>query len=98
MVQWRLELARSMEKMLGLKLSEDLVLVVLTTSVAVIVGFLVFIWKRSNDRSKEASAVVVLKPVRLKDEDEDLDVDPNKVKVTVFFGTQTGTAEGFAKV
>lgn len=98
MVQWRLELARSMEKMLGLKLSEDLVLVVLTTSVAVIVGFLVFIWKRSNDRSKEASAVVVLKPVPLKDEDEDLDVDPNKVKVTVFFGTQTGTAEGFAKV
>ncbi|XP_022884866.1 NADPH--cytochrome P450 reductase-like isoform X1 [Olea europaea var. sylvestris] len=97
MVQWRLELARSMEKMLGLKLSEDLVLVVLTTSVAVIVGFLVFIWKRSNDRSKEASAVVVLKPVPLKDEDEDLDVDPNKVKVTVFFGTQTGTAEGFAK-
>lgn len=98
MVQWRLELARSMEKMLGLKLSEDLVLVVLTTSVAVIVGFLVFIWKRSNDRSKEASAVVVLKPVPLKDEDEDLDVDPDKVKVTVFFGTQTGTAEGFAKV
>lgn len=91
-------MARSMEKMLGLKLSEDLVLVVLTTSVAVIVGFLVFIWKRSNDRSKEASAVVVLKPVPLKDEDEDLDVDPNKVKVTVFFGTQTGTAEGFAKV
>ncbi|CAI9784972.1 unnamed protein product [Fraxinus pennsylvanica] len=37
MVQWRLELARSMEKMLGLKLSEDLVL---ATSVAFNASFL----------------------------------------------------------
>ncbi|KAL2520741.1 NADPH--Cytochrome [Forsythia ovata] len=97
MLQWRLELARSIEKMLGLKLSEDSVVVVLTTSLAVIVGFFVFLWKRSSDRSNESRAVVVPKVVPLKDEEEDLDVDPDKVRLAVFFGTQTGTAEGFAK-
>ncbi|KAL2498097.1 NADPH--Cytochrome [Abeliophyllum distichum] len=97
MLQWRLELERSIEQMLGLKLSEDSVMVVLTTSLTVIVGFFVFLWKRSSDRSNESRAVVVPKVVPLKDEDEDLDVDPDKVRLTVFFGTQTGTAEGFAK-
>lgn len=94
-----LELVRSMEQALGVKLGDETVLVVLTTSLALIFGLLVFLWKRSSDnRSKEARQVVVPKTVPLKDNEEEDDVGPDKVKVTVFFGTQTGTAEGFAKV
>ncbi|KAL0308107.1 UNVERIFIED_CONTAM: NADPH--cytochrome [Sesamum angustifolium] len=92
----RLELMRSMEQALGVKLGDETVVVVLTTSLAVIVGLLVFLWKRSSDdRSKEVRPVLV--PKTVKDEEEEEDVDPDKVKLTVFFGTQTGTAEGFAK-
>ncbi|KAK6130753.1 hypothetical protein DH2020_035511 [Rehmannia glutinosa] len=94
----RLELVRSMEQALGVKLGEETVVVVLTTSFALIFGLLVFIWKRSSDnRGKEVRQVVVPKTVSLKDDDEEEDVGPDKVKLTVFFGTQTGTAEGFAK-
>lgn len=93
-----LELLRSMEKALGVKLGDDMSVLVITTSLALIVGLLVFVWKRSSGNGgKEARQVVVPKMVPLKDEEEE-DVGPDKVKVTVFFGTQTGTAEGFAKV
>ncbi|KAL0392206.1 UNVERIFIED_CONTAM: NADPH--cytochrome [Sesamum radiatum] len=92
----RLELMRSMEQALGVKLGDETVVVVLTTSLAVILGLLVFLWKRSSDdRSKEVRPVLV--PKTVKDEEEEEDVDPDKVKLTMFFGTQTGTAEGFAK-
>ncbi|KAL3830392.1 hypothetical protein ACJIZ3_019194 [Penstemon smallii] len=93
-----IELVRSIEQALGLKLGDDTVVVMLTTSFAVIIGLLLFVWKRSSDqRSKELSQLVVPKMTSLKDDDEDEDVGSDKVKVTVFFGTQTGTAEGFAK-
>ncbi|KAL0432659.1 UNVERIFIED_CONTAM: NADPH--cytochrome [Sesamum latifolium] len=92
----RLELMRSMEQALGVKLGDETVVVVLTTLVAVILGLLVFFWKRSSDdRSKEVRPVLV--PKMVKDEEEEEDVGSDKVKLTVFFGTQTGTAEGFAK-
>ncbi|KAK6116091.1 hypothetical protein DH2020_008360 [Rehmannia glutinosa] len=94
----RLELVRLMEQALGVKLGDETVVVVLTTSFALIFGLLVLIWKRSSDnRGKEVRQVVVPKTVSLKDDDEEEDVGPDKVKLTVFFGTQTGTAEGFAK-
>lgn len=72
-------------------------LMLLTTSVAVLIGCVVlFIWRRSNGH-KKSKEVESLKPAIVKEE-PDLDVDDGLKKVTIFFGTQTGTAEGFAKV
>ncbi|KAL3634052.1 multidrug-resistance type transporter aminotriazole resistance [Castilleja foliolosa] len=91
-----LELLRSVEQALGVKLGDETVMVVLTTSLALIFGLLVFVWKRSSDnRGKEVRPLVVPKMASLEAEEED--IGPDKVKVTIFFGTQTGTAEGFAK-
>ncbi|KAK3221498.1 hypothetical protein Dsin_008523 [Dipteronia sinensis] len=69
---------------------------ILTTSIAVLIGcVVVFIWRRSSGQKSKSieqpkSLIVEERP---KDE-----VDDGKTKVTIFFGTQTGTAEGFAKV
>ncbi|RWR75310.1 hypothetical protein CKAN_00368600 [Cinnamomum micranthum f. kanehirae] len=72
------------------------VLVVLTTSIAVLIGCVfLFFWRRSNGQ-KSVKATEAPKPLILKEETEP-EVDDGKKKVTVFFGTQTGTAEGFAK-
>lgn len=68
---------------------------ILTTSIAVLIGcVVVLIWRRSNSNKSKQIEVpkLVIKKV------PELDVDDGKQKVTVFFGTQTGTAEGFAKV
>ncbi|KAF8377391.1 hypothetical protein HHK36_030768 [Tetracentron sinense] len=72
------------------------VLVILTTSIAVLIGLAFFLWRRSSDWGKSSKPVESLKPV-LDSVEEEVDVDPGKTKVSIFFGTQTGTAEGFAK-
>ncbi|KAL7138097.1 hypothetical protein ABFS83_10G140100 [Erythranthe nasuta] len=73
--------------------NKDLVMLV-STSVAVLVGCLVFLmWRRAGSAKKKA--VELPKLVLPKAEPEE--VDDGKKKVTIFYGTQTGTAEGFAK-
>ncbi|XP_028773749.1 NADPH--cytochrome P450 reductase 2 [Neltuma alba] len=68
--------------------------VVLTTSIAVLIGcVVVLMWRRSQ--SSKWKPVVPPKPLEV--EAQKGEVDDGKTKVTVFFGTQTGTAEGFAK-
>ncbi|XP_045824498.1 NADPH--cytochrome P450 reductase [Trifolium pratense] len=93
------DLVRTIESVLGVSLGDsvsDSVVLIVTTSAAVIIGLLVFLWKKSSDRSKELKPVIVPK-LLVKEDDDDVDVGPDKTKVTIFFGTQTGTAEGFAK-
>lgn len=72
-------------------------LLLLTTSVAVLIGcFVVLVWKRSSGKKspKELEIPKIVVPKRQLEQE----VDDGKKKVTIFFGTQTGTAEGFAKV
>ncbi|XP_019464076.1 PREDICTED: NADPH--cytochrome P450 reductase-like [Lupinus angustifolius] len=67
-----------------------------TTSVAVLIGcVVVLIWRRSN--ANKIKPIEVPKRFVEKTLDDDVEVDDGKKKVTIFFGTQTGTAEGFAK-
>ncbi|GMI92884.1 P450 reductase 2 [Hibiscus trionum] len=67
---------------------------ILTTSIAVLIGcVVVFVWRRSA--SQKPKQLNTPKPFVLKE--PDLEVDDGKKKVTIVFGTQTGTAEGFAK-
>uniref|UniRef100_A0A5B6ZDB0 NADPH--cytochrome P450 reductase n=1 Tax=Davidia involucrata TaxID=16924 RepID=A0A5B6ZDB0_DAVIN len=69
---------------------------ILTTSVAVLIGcFVVLLWRRSSGQ-KSAKVPEPPKPLMVKTELEP-EVDDGKKKVTIFYGTQTGTAEGFAK-
>uniref|UniRef100_A0A5B6ZDH8 NADPH--cytochrome P450 reductase n=1 Tax=Davidia involucrata TaxID=16924 RepID=A0A5B6ZDH8_DAVIN len=68
---------------------------ILTTSVAVLIGcFVVLLWRRSSGQ-KSAKAVEPPKPLTVPEPEPD--VDDGTQKVAVFFGTQTGTAEGFGK-
>ncbi|XP_073000612.1 NADPH--cytochrome P450 reductase 3 [Typha latifolia] len=73
------------------------ILLLLTTSIAVLVGCVVlFLWRRSG--SKPSKAAEPPRPLAVKTEPEpESEVDDSRKKVTIFFGTQTGTAEGFAK-
>ncbi|KAL4281217.1 hypothetical protein GQ457_03G034300 [Hibiscus cannabinus] len=96
------DLVSFVESVLGVSLGgsvTDSMIVIVTTSVAVILGLLVFLWKKSaSERSRDVKPFVAPKPVSLKDdEDEDAVIAAGKTKVTIFYGTQTGTAEGFAK-
>ncbi|PPD67339.1 hypothetical protein GOBAR_DD35783 [Gossypium barbadense] len=90
------------ESVLGMSLGgsvTDSMLMIATTSLAVILVFLIFLWKNlASQRSPDVKLLVASKPVSLKvDEDDDALVASGKKKVTIFYGTQTGTAEGFAK-
>ncbi|KAI9106352.1 hypothetical protein K1719_021880 [Acacia pycnantha] len=94
------DLVRTLESKLGISIDDsvsDLLPVIVTTSLAVVLGLFLFAWKRSGYQSKEVKPVVVPKSLSVKDGEDDIDVGSEKVKVTIFFGTQTGTAEGFAK-
>lgn len=68
---------------------------ILTTSIAVLIGcVVVFVWRRSS--AQKPKLVQPLKPLVIPEPEPE--VDDGSKKVTIFFGTQTGTAEGFAKV
>ncbi|TKW34612.1 hypothetical protein SEVIR_2G316800v4 [Setaria viridis] len=82
-------------------LAEDRhLLVLLTTSLAVLVGCgVALLVRRSAAAPRAASAAAAqaqTRPLAAKPKDEP-DPDDGRQRVTVFFGTQTGTAEGFAK-
>lgn len=80
---------------LALLLENRELLMLLTTSFALLIGcVVVFVWRRSNDKSSKSLEAVKLVAPKVEPEEE---VDDGKKKVTIFFGTQTGTAEGFAK-
>ncbi|KAI4380121.1 hypothetical protein MLD38_006344 [Melastoma candidum] len=73
-------------------------LALLATSLAVLVGCaVVIVWRRYAGRSSSSKGFEPPKPLVVKEPPQEEFVDDGKKKVTVFFGTQTGTAEGFAK-
>ncbi|RZC71104.1 hypothetical protein C5167_034284 [Papaver somniferum] len=70
------------------------ILMILTTAIAVFIGCgFLYIWRRSFRKS---SKIVEVPKTGFTKEPEP-EIDDGKKKVTIFFGTQTGTAEGFAK-
>lgn len=72
-------------------------LAIAATVVALLIGCGFLFFRRRFNGQKPSKAVEAPKPLIVKEETE-TEVDDGKKKVTVFFGTQTGTAEGFAKV
>nr|ABB88839.2 NADPH cytochrome P450 reductase [Stevia rebaudiana]UUV61159.1 codon optimized SrCPR [synthetic construct]WCF76105.1 cytochrome P450 reductase [synthetic construct] len=71
-------------------------LTLFTTSFAVLIGCLVFLmWRRSS--SKKLVQDPVPQVIVVKKKEKESEVDDGKKKVSIFYGTQTGTAEGFAK-
>lgn len=74
-------------------------LMAVTTSVAIFIGCVVaFLWRRSYGGPGRGRESEPPKTFNMAANEAELEVDDGKKKVTVFFGTQTGTAEGFAKV
>ncbi|GAB4853568.1 MFS transporter multidrug-resistance type transporter [Ancistrocladus abbreviatus] len=71
------------------------VLMVLTTSIAVLIGCVILLFWRRSGGNKSSLAAETPKPLIIKQ--PEVEFDDGKKKVTIFFGTQTGTAEGFAK-
>ncbi|KAL9680921.1 hypothetical protein QQ045_012702 [Rhodiola kirilowii] len=69
-------------------------LMILTTSLAVLIGCVVLLFWRGSGFPK-SKVVEPVKPLIVNE--LEVEVDDGKKKVIVFYGTQTGTAEGFAK-
>ncbi|GJR25944.1 cytochrome P450 reductase [Tanacetum coccineum] len=74
-------------------------LTLFTTTIAVLIGcVVVLVWRKSfTKKSVVNKEVETMKIVLPKKEIKHEEVDDGKKKVTILFGTQTGTAEGFAK-
>lgn len=84
-------------EVLMMKENREVLMILTTTSVAVLIGCVVaLMWRRSRGMKKVKSVEQFLKPVKV--EEPVVEVDDRRKKVVVFYGTQTGTAEGFAKV
>ncbi|KAK7385395.1 hypothetical protein VNO78_31112 [Psophocarpus tetragonolobus] len=92
-------MASNFEPMLAVVKSEIGVsaLTIVTTSMALLIGLLLFVWKISSGRSKEQKQLAVPKLLAQLEEEDEVDDGSGKIRITIFFGTQTGTAEGFAK-
>ncbi|XP_022153316.1 NADPH--cytochrome P450 reductase-like [Momordica charantia] len=88
------ESSESVKEVAALILENREFVMILTTSLAVLIGcVVVLVWKRSSGQKTKPFEP----PKQLIVKELEPEVDDGKKKVTVFFGTQTGTAEGFAK-
>nr|AAC05021.1 NADPH:ferrihemoprotein oxidoreductase [Papaver somniferum]AHF27398.1 NADPH:ferrihemoprotein oxidoreductase [synthetic construct] len=91
-------LANSIESMLGISIGSeyisDPIFIMVTTVASMLIGFGFFACMKSS--SSQSKPIETYKPI-IDKEEEEIEVDPGKIKLTIFFGTQTGTAEGFAK-
>ncbi|XP_043709486.1 NADPH--cytochrome P450 reductase-like [Telopea speciosissima] len=90
----------TLESIIGISIGSgpisDSIIVILTTSVAVLLGLVYFLLRRSSSRVISSKPFEVPKSI-LREEEDEVEVEAGKTTVTIFFGTQTGTAEGFAK-
>nr|AIO11759.1 cytochrome p450 reductase [Croton stellatopilosus]CDM63949.1 cytochrom p450 reductase [Croton stellatopilosus] len=69
---------------------------ILTTSIAVLIGCaVVYVLRRSNVQKSKPPPIVPTKPLIVKELEPE--PDDGQKTVTILYGTQTGTAEGFAK-
>ncbi|KQJ91446.1 NADPH--cytochrome P450 reductase [Brachypodium distachyon] len=82
-----------------LALAEDnrRILALLTTSLAVLVGCGVALFLRRSSSAAGPQPATASRPLAAKAREKEPDPDDGRLRVAVFFGTQTGTAEGFAK-
>ena len=87
--------------MIGVFLESSYLAVV--TCVVILFGSLgLFTWLRKGDRSEAVKRLMSFRQTtqtaHTDGDGETNGVDDSKLKIGVLFGTQTGTAEGFAKV
>ncbi|KAK1414064.1 hypothetical protein QVD17_29803 [Tagetes erecta] len=75
------------------------VLMLITTLFAVLVGcvVVVLVWRRSSSSVKKKVEEPVVHKLVVPKRDVEAEVDDGMKKVAILYGSQTGTAEGFAK-